>query len=229
MTATTPRLVVPPDPIAAPIVPVNLEPSSGRRHARRVRDLMREVSAASHRAEPHERGDYADLLALGVALSQAVDLGVIGTPGEINWSAVWPHAFPTGRMRRSSCRFREAIALDTPRYKADYRRGCPVEGPRGGTCRGSGSRAQKWVTNLVTGDYTYREVCRDHTDVAFQRHLNAPTPPHNRGGILLAVFDEYDLDATYKYVTPAWDPGDGLPEVLRPTKPKLRLVVGGGA
>jgi hypothetical protein len=189
---------------------------------------MREVSAAVGIAEPHERGDYADLLALGIALSQAVDLGIIGTPGEVNWRDVWPHAFPTGRMRRSGCRFREAIALDTPRYRAEYRGGCPVEGPRGGTCRNPHSRAQKWVTNLVTGDYEYREICQEHSEVAFQRYLKAPTPAHNRGGILLAVFDEHDMQGTYKYVTPAWDPAAGLPEVLRPARPKLRLVVGGG-
>lgn len=214
--------------VPAPVVPIDLDPSSGRVHARRVRDLMREVSAASHVADGRDREGFADLLALGIALSQAVDLGIIGTPGGVNWREVWPHAFPTGRATRySGCRFRESIRLDTPRYHGEYHRGCPVSGPRGGVCHNPNARTAKWVTNTLTGDYEYREICGDHQPVAFQRHLDAPTPASNRGGILAAVFDEYDMDATYRYVTPEWDPQIGLPEVLRPTRPKLALIVGG--
>jgi|SRR5690242_10584727 len=211
----------------APVVPVDLNPSSARVHARRVRDLMREVSVAVQVAEGREREGFADLLALGIALSQAVDLEIIGTPGGINWREVWPHAFPTGRTKRyGGCRFREAIHLDTPRYHAEYIRDCPVAGPRGGICRSPG-RHTTWVTDLLSGDYVYRDVCAAHQSIAFKRHLDSPAPATNRGGILAAVFDEYDMDATYQYVNPKWEPQVGLPLAFPMGRPKLALVVGG--
>lgn len=212
----------------APVVPVNLDQSSARVHACRVSDLMREVSAATRIAESREREGFADLLALGIALSQAVDLGIIGAPGGINWREVWPHAFPTGRTKRfGGCRFREAIRLDTPRYHAEHKTSCPVPGPRGGACHAPRTRSTKWVTNLQTGAYEYREICPAHQQVAFQRHLDAPAPATNRGGILAAVFAEYDMGATYRYVNPKWEPQVGLPDAIPMGRPKLEMVVGG--
>jgi hypothetical protein len=203
------------------------DPRALKAHTERIIHLTRETSAVAHHASARER--WVDVFALGVALSWSVDLRIIGD-GESNWRNIWPHAFPTGRRSDfGDCRFREAIHLDTPRYEAAWSRGagCPGSGPRGGKCREKPTPLRKWVTNLNTGDWEHREICATHQALAFERHRDSPDPQPNRGGVLAAVFPEYDMDATYRYVTPEYVAGavPASPRVV--ARPKLSLVVGG--
>jgi hypothetical protein len=217
----TARLVEP-----APIIGSGLRQQALVTHARRVADLTRLVILSPLRSLT-KRATLADLIALGVAFSQAVDLGIIESD-PLNWREVSRVAFPAGGRNR---RFREAIHADTPHYEASrtYGAGCPISGPRGGRCTGKNAQPCKWVTDMETGAWEYRDLCPEHEPIAFARHRDAPLPAANRGGILADVFPEWDMDSTYKYVTPAWEPAVGLPAMGDVLRPKLRVVAGGVA
>ena len=210
----------------APVISAQCAPAALLAHARRTAELTRAVSMATRLTRPSERRAVGDILILGIALSQCVDLGIIGG-GSANWRDLNPVAFPAGNRAN---RFREAIRADTPRYEAPWARGrCPISGPRGGACRERHAQPRKWVTDLTTGAWEYRDICATHEGIAFARHRDSPEPPPNRGGVLAAAFPEYDIDATYAYVTPTWDPAIGIPAMGDVRRPKLRVVAGGVA
>jgi len=224
------RAIQAPPITPAPAITAGIDHEALVRHAQRVSHLMREVSAEVRRQDIVRDDSLADLLTLGIALSECVDLGVIH-PGEaISWTQVARHAYPTGILGRyQRKRLHEAIKADTPRYDAPTGwRECPFPAPRGGTCRVPNKQWRKWVTNTVTGTWEHRLICPRHEAAAAARAKDVPPPAHNRGGILRDVFPDIDLDAIYRHVTPQWDPAVGMPEGGRPVKPKLELIVGGG-
>lgn len=208
-------------------VPAGLPPSVLLAHARRVADLTRAVAVAWPATPLYERSRerWVDVLALGVGLSWAHDLGLIEPDLDGWWSlrrireAVWPVGAGVGRAKA-------ALDLDAPRFDPRWGyavdRHCPVPGPRGGRCVNRNRQTTRWVTDLETGVWEFREVCPLHWDEVRRRAIDAPVPQPNRGGVLAAVFPEIDVTALYRWARPQWQE----PTVhLGPEKPRLRVVV----
>lgn len=214
-------------------VPLHVPHDSAVAYAQRTADLTRLWTIGLPQVTPSERGPWGDVLALGIAMAMHADLGVVQPEGEesLAWAlvrAVWPGA-PNSGMARA----REALNVDAPRYQPpntylEHGSRCPVEGPRGGTHRGSGpaGRHVRWVTDMATGAWEDREVCGDHLDVARLRAIGAPDPAPNRGGLLLAVFsDSYNVEAMYRSVREHWvPPNEPQPPDPVLSKPVLTVV-----
>jgi hypothetical protein len=190
-------------------------------HARRVTSLTAELSTVTYRLNHSDAEGFQRLAPVGIAMSQALDLG-LGTEPDTRW--ISQAAFPA----HPGAWFRAAIRFDVPRYhpgRGQWR--CPFPGPRGGKCRNPRRTGAKVVTDPVTGDWAWHDVCSEHRPLADAGLRAAPAPPPNRGGILARVFPEWDLDGLYQWANDRYDPA-GIPvgaDTSRP--PKLRVLDGG--
>lgn len=194
-------------------------------HARRVAELARVYSAALPAIPWGEQAAFADVVPFGIGLSQARDLGVLPMSVQAIHTAAWPGETTAARMRA-------AMEADAPRFEPGraWDR-CPMHGSRGGKCNERGRNQTKWVVDLESGVWEWREMCDMHLPVALERAADAPPPASNRGGVLAAVFPDVCVDDWYRWARPGWTE-DGRPEpVPAPVvgeRPVLRLVDGAG-
>lgn len=198
-------------------------------HAQRVARLTAELSAAKGRCDANHREHalgWAYLPSVGVALSQALDLGMETDPAKVGrW--VREHAFPVEQGSRGGS-MRLAVQVDVPRYQnLGYLRYCPIPGPRGGECRERNRTCVKYVTDPATGDWLHAEVCKRHYGQVAEALRAAPTPAPNRGGVLARVFHEWDLDPMYRWADDRYDPASIPVGADTSQKPALRVIEGG--
>ncbi len=188
-------------------------------HARRIAELTRLYTAALPGIPGGDLTAFADMFPLGVGISWARDLGVVGCEGAEVRRAVWPGSPDTARMAA-------ALSADAPRYESwSYPGRCPLRGSRGGKCNERGRNRMQWVTDMETGEWEHREICDMHLPVARERLAAAPSPPPNRGGVLLAAFPDLNIPKFYQWARPTWTE-DGRPaaEPAVGERPALRLV-----
>lgn len=182
-------------------------------HARRVAHLTRAWGVAAAGMQSRDLEVYGAVMPIGIALSWAVDLGAIPIEsGQLTFADVRAAAFPG---RPEALVFRAAVAADAPRYEPPVSleqtpRGCPGSGRHQGH-----RRVVKWVGDIETGAWEWREVCGAHVDIARQRSHQSPDPAPNRGGVLAAVFPEINLDVVYAWARSGWTPaGDPVQAVI---------------
>ncbi len=206
-------------------VTVSAEVSNARllTHARRVTALVAELSTVTYRLGHEETEGFQRLAPVGVALSQALDLGLCPESDKVTrWAA--QAAFPA----HPGAWFKSAVRFDVPRYHpVGWHWRCPFPGPRGGKCRRSPRSWAKVVTDPVTGDWEWFEVCREHQQEADAGLHAAPVPASNRGGILARVFGEWDLDPLYRWGDDRYDPASIPVGADTSKRPALRVIEGG--
>jgi hypothetical protein len=166
---------------------------------------------------------FADLAPLALVVSHARDLGVVAVDGESIRRAAWPGSSDATRMKA-------ALAADAPRFEPGRNYGrCPMRGTRGGKCNERGRNQARWVTDVASGAWEWREMCDLHLPAAVERAAGAPDPAANRGGVLAAAFPEVEIGDWYRWAKPDWaEPGQPVVEPPPPSaRPVLRLVDGG--
>lgn len=190
-------------------------------HARRVAELMRLFQAALPAIPRTEVAAFSDVVPLGVGISHARDIGVLGTAGSDIRRAVWPGSADASRMRA-------ALSADAPRFEPGRAWGrCPMRGSRGGKCNERGRNQTRWITNTETGEWEWREMCDLHLPTAQERAAAAPPARPNRGGVLLAAFPEVNIPKWYEWARPGWtEDGRPAPEPAVGERPSFRLVIG---
>lgn len=195
-------------------------------HARRVAALGRAYASALPAIPGSEQAAFADVMPLGVALSHVRDLGIGANTGTAVCLAAFPGSTDKTRMHA-------ACAADAPRFQPGRNWGrCPMLGSRGGKCNERGRNQTRWVVDLESGVWEWREMCDMHLPVAQERAATAPAPASNQGGVLAAVFPDVHIGDWYRWARPGWAE-DGQPAPA-PTpavgeRPALRLVDGAGA
>lgn len=193
-------------------------------HARRMAEFGRLYAAALPVIPRGEAAAFADLAPLAVSLSHVRDLGLGGKDGESLRRAAWPGSQDAARMRA-------ALAADAPRYQPGRNLGrCPMRGTRGGKCNERGRNRSRWVTDVASGAWEWREMCDLHLPAAVERAAGAPDPAANRGGALAAAFPEVEIGDWYRWALPDWaEPDRAVVEPTAPAvRPVLRLVDGAG-
>lgn len=193
-------------------------------HARRMAEFARLYAAALPGIPAGEVAAFADLAPLALAVSHARDLGVVAVDGESIRRAAWPGS-------QDATRLKAALAADAPRYQPGRNLGrCPMRGTRGGKCNERGRNQTRWVTDVASGAWEWREMCDLHLPAAVERAEAAPDPAPNRGGVLATVFPEVEIGDWYRWAKPDWaEPGRAVVEPAVPVaRPALRLVDGAG-
>lgn len=202
-------------------IPLTLDHRRLVAHARRLAELTRAYTAALPRIPPREQPAFADLPPLGVGLSWAADLGVIELRTPVVRKMVWPGSPSAERMKA-------AVAADVPRYEPSWRSwgDCPVPGSRGGKCHERGRTNTRWVTDLATGVWEWRQMCDMHLPIALSRQEEAPPAAPNRGGVLAEVFPDLNVPNMYEWARPGKTDftAPRTPAVAEPgRRPTLRL------
>lgn len=182
-----------------------------------------------------------DLFSLGVAL---LDFAVLRIDRD---ERTWRHyAGQVWGDRGIDWKIRGTLRSDIRRYDAvkdaeanspARRCGAPMI-RRQGACGQSASR-RTMLTDPDTGRKQWIAACRRHEDwftnevranrLAFDAVEEVTRPPANAGGVLARHIPEINWESTWRKLDPDWTPPpEAEPEEV-PLKPRLTLVLGGGA
>lgn len=194
-------------------------PASAQRYAKRVRALLDDPDCTG------------DLLAIGVALADLIDLG----RSKRTWRAVGTRVYgPKGRWDQLERELRRDVRRYDVTHDPDaqqWRSKCAApmirrEGPCG---QQAGHRTI--VTDPDTGRQQYLAACSRHREwftreVVARRERAADVekvdPPANTGGVLERHFPDVRWEGVYEWLRPGWtEPGE------RVEAPRLVLVKGG--
>ncbi len=195
-------------------------PAASQRYAKRIRAMLDDPECVG------------DLLAIGVALADMIDLNA---PGDRNWSTIGTRVYgPKGLWATLKQVLREDVRRYDVRHDPDagtWSSKCAAPMiRRQGPC-GQRATRRTTVTDVDTGRQQWLAACSRHAEwftatVTQRRQVAAEVetidPPANAGGVLERHFPDVRWEFVYEWVSPGWiEPGE------RVEAPKLVLIKGG--